>query len=283
MHLIHVIAGTQGEQCFFLVSVFLLILNGSNPLIQAAIAHKMFLPFADDSFQRSADQFFFQQEPGQKRNVLLQDCFLKRNTGGGDHRRIVFRSEKISHLFCVFFFHDARYPKTLGFVYADANGELITYKVNTEATNVFTQPYNKHGIVIQGETEQDEWLVYCAAYEGDDTYLYGLCDKGTTVTTGTLSKEEFPGYKAIYDHLKADFDAKTARYEEALAIYNTLNDEYATYKGKYKTYLAEKLEYESEEDYGNGKMLFGDVNTVYDLGDAARLYNWDAGLVMVPR
>ena len=70
---------------------------------------------------------------------------------------------------------------------------------------------------------------------------------------------------------------------EALAIYETLNEEYATYKGKYKTYLAEKLEYESEEDFGNGKMLFGDVHTVYDLGDAARLYNWDAGLVPVPR
>lgn len=77
MHLIHVIAGTQGEQCFFLVSVFLLILNGSNPLIQVAIAHKMFLPFADDSFQRSADQFFFQQEPGQKRNVLLAGLLLE--------------------------------------------------------------------------------------------------------------------------------------------------------------------------------------------------------------
>ena len=94
---------------------------------------------------------------------------------------------------------------------------------------------------------------------------------------------EFPGYKAIYDRLQSNYEKALADYNAALSVYNKLNDEYTKYKADYRNYLKEKEEYETEEDYGSGKMYFGAAHTIYDLGDAARLYNWDAGLLPVPR
>ncbi len=73
----------------------------------------------------------------------------------------------------------------------------------------------------------------------------------------------------------------------AKAISDQLNKEYSDYKAAFKYYQTEKTEYESEQDYGAGKLLMPNATTgtslVYNLGDADRLYNWDAGLVKIPR
>ena len=103
----------------------------------------------------------------------------------------------------------------------------------------------------------------------------------------SLTAEEFPGFLAIYNKLKSDYDIALAKYNAAKLVSDQMNKEYSDYKAAFKHYLNEKLEYESEQDYGSGKLLMHDPITnqklVYNLGDADRLYNWDAGLRVVPR
>ncbi|MEE0705965.1 MAG: PASTA domain-containing protein, partial [Adlercreutzia sp.] len=193
-----------------------------------------------------------------------------------------------------------KYSGTLGFAYFDFEtpGTPVTCKIDTRTWSGYTpeeldaqiQAYRPHYVVLT--TDAEGYESYVKLYNGWSGYSLGvdtavLNSNGKWTFLGNTEIASYEGFKDRYNRLWATYEPAKAKYDAAKAIYDRENNIYNKYKTDYRHYLDEKTEYESEVDYSSGKLLFtqGDnaYPTVYDMGDAARLYNWDAGLVKIPR